>query len=309
MKYRILHKTGYDYEVDVSLSQHIAHLRPPSNARQRCTEFRLTTKPATALKADHDDYFGNHTTYFSIQGDHRRLEVTARSVVEVMPLELPDGEQTPPWEIVRDRCRSEKKSPAADAGDFTFESPMIPHLPGLLNYATQSFPPGRPILTGAGDLTERIYHDFKFDPKATTVATPMERVLKRRRGVCQDFAHFQIGCFRSLGIPARYVSGYLETSPPPGVARLIGADASHAWVQIFVPDFGWVDLDPTNNAFPTDRHVLVACGRDFDDVSPIRGVMVGGQKHTLTVSVDVAPLTPGKAPKPRAVLSPSGPLE
>jgi transglutaminase-like putative cysteine protease len=180
---------------------------------------------------------------------------------------------------------------ALEASDFIFDSPLIRARESYLHYAQVSFTPGRPILEAALDLTKPIHSDFKFDPTATSVATPLEEVFKHRRGVCQDFAHFQIGCLRSLGLPARYVSGYVETDPPPGQQRLAGADASHAWVSLFCPGLGWLDVDPTNNMVPSSRHITVAWGRDFSDISPIRGVILGSGEHRLKVAVDVVPLT------------------
>jgi transglutaminase-like putative cysteine protease len=179
---------------------------------------------------------------------------------------------------------------APEMQEFVFPSSLIRRLPALGDYAAGSFVAGRPLLEAIMDLTRRIHGDLKFDPKATTVATPLEQVIRNGRGVCQDFAHFQIGCLRAIGLPARYVSGYLETLPPPGKPKLVGADASHAWVQAFVPPVGWIDIDPTNNLIASDRYITVARGRDFDDVSPIRGVIVGGGKHELSVGVDVTPL-------------------
>jgi len=185
-----------------------------------------------------------------------------------------------------------------DAGEFAFDSPLVPLDTPFTDYARESFPPGRNLLAAVLELTARIHRDFKFDPTATTVATPLARVLEQRRGVCQDFAHLQIACLRSLGLPARYVSGYLETVPPPGQAKLLGADASHAWVSFFCPGLGWIDVDPTNNLLPSMQHITLGWGRDYGDVSPIRGVLVGGEEHTLTVSVDVVALGEIDNPSP-----------
>ncbi len=224
-------------------------------------------------------------------GSHRTLGVTSRSHVEVRPRSAPRAPDTPAWEQVRDLFRNDDSAVEMRVREFLYPSVLVPRLPELHHYAAESFPRGRPLLEAVLDLMQRMFSDFVFDPKATTVATTMGQVIKNRRGVCQDFAHFQIGCLRALGLPARYVSGYLETLPPPGKPKLLGSDASHAWVQLFVPDVGWVDLDPTNNLLPGDRHITVAVGRDFEDVSPIRGVIVSGGKHQLTVAVDVTPVT------------------
>ena len=290
MRYEITHRTSYVYTSDVSVSHHIARLMPQTLPHQRCLDFQLAIEPKPSLVTHREDYFGNRATFFTVSGAHRTLVVTSRSRVELLPREKPAAAKTSPWEKVRDEFRGHETSSATEVQEFIFPSAFIPRLPALVDYAAESFVAERPLLEAVLDFTRRMFHDFKFDPKATTIATPLEQVFKNRRGVCQDFAHFQIGCFRALGLPARYVSGYLETLPPPGKARLVGADASHAWVQVFIPGAGWVDVDPTNNVLPSDRHISVAVGRDFEDVSPIRGVIVGGGKHELSVSVDVMPL-------------------
>ncbi len=291
MRYQITHCTTYNYASEVSVSHHVARVAPRALPRQTCPTHDLAVDPAPSLTNARDDYFGNRAAFFTITGSHRRLVVTARSAVEVQPTPPLNGLATPPWESVR--ALFTDASPAANGGaeaqEFVFPSTFVPRLSALADYAAESFPAERPTLVAVLDLTKRMRADLKFDPKATTVATPLEQVLRQRRGVCQDFAHFQIGCLRALGLPARYVSGYLETIPPAGQARLVGADASHAWVQAYIPPVGWIDVDPTNNVLPSDRHITVAWGRDFDDVSPIRGVIIGGGRHTLSVAVDVAP--------------------
>lgn len=289
MRFEIIHKTIYQYNAPVSVSHHVARLAPRDMLRQQCLEFELRVEPEPALVTGREDYFGNQAHFFALNGKHHLLVVTARSLVEVKPRQPVAGMESDPWETVRDGCRAGAPWSQSEIEEFTFESPMVPRLHALSEYAAASFSPGRPVLEAALDLTRRVHEDFKFDPKATTVATPLEQVIKQRRGVCQDFAHFEIGCLRSLGLPARYVSGYLETRPPPGKPKLVGADVSHAWVQVFIPSLGWLDLDPTNNVVPSERHITVAWGRDFDDVSPIRGVIVGSGKHELLVAVDVLP--------------------
>jgi transglutaminase-like putative cysteine protease len=226
-------------------------------------------------------------SFFTIGSPHERLVVTARSRVRVAAPALPDASRTPGWEQVRQRCASNVLTPDSAVGEFCFDSPYITRQPAFADYAAASFPKDRPLLEGVIDLTGRIHRDFKFDPRATTVATPLDEVFKKRRGVCQDFAHFAIAGLRSLGLPARYVSGYLETQPPLGKARLVGADASHAWFAVWCPGHGWIDADPTNNLLPGERHITVAWGRDFSDVSPVRGVVVGGGDHGVGVGVDV----------------------
>lgn len=289
MRYEIIHKTIYQYSAPVSVSHHMARLAPRDLPRQQCVGFELRVEPGPSLVTRREDYFGNQTHFFALEGKHHLLVVTARSVVEVQPREAVAVAESEPWESIRDGARTGAPWSQSEIEEFTFESPMIPQLDALAEYAAKSFRPERPALEAVLDLTQRVHEDFKFDPKATTVATPLEQVIKQRRGVCQDFAHFEIGCLRSLGLPARYVSGYLETRPPPGKPKMVGADASHAWVQVFIPSLGWLDLDPTNNVVPSERHITVAWGRDFDDVSPIRGVIVGSGKHELLVAVDVLP--------------------
>ena len=242
----------------------------------------------------HADAFGNTATYFEVEGKHETLEVTARSLVEVLAMQQADPATTPPWETVRAACHAKKLTPGSEAGAFRFASPMVPVGPEFAAYAGPEFPPGRAVLEGLIALTHRVFHDFTFDSRATEVSTPVAEVLRKRAGVCQDFAHLMLACLRSLGLPARYVSGYLETAPPPGTPRLLGADASHAWVSLFCGEAaGWVDADPTNNLLPGERHITVAWGRDFSDVSPLRGVTLGAGGQCLAVAVDVIPVEEG----------------
>jgi transglutaminase-like putative cysteine protease len=290
LRYQIVHKTSYVYANPVSVSHHILRLSPRAFARQRPLDYQLLIEPKPALIASWEDYFGNSTASVTVQEPHHRFTLIARSVVEVSAPQTPKSESSQPWESIRDLCRGSAYSPAGDAAEFAFSSSLVPRRPEFAEYAGDSFPAGRPILSGALDLMDRIHSDFKFDTKATTVTTPVEQVFRQRRGVCQDFAHLQIACLRSLGLPARYVSGYLETLPPPGKPRLVGADSSHAWLQVWCHDLGWIDLDPTNNLVPADRHITVAWARDYDDISPVRGVLTGGGRHHLEVAVDVTPL-------------------
>lgn len=284
MIYLITHRTSYAYSSDVTISQHVARLQPRDLPNQKCLAHELSVSPTPALLTTREDYFGNVTNFLTMEGEHRELTVTARSKVDLVPSDWPEPSRTPAWEtLLKDRG----SVVPLEVQEFLYPSTMVPNLPALADYARPSFTPNRPLLEAAAELTKRIFTDFAFDPTATTVATPLETVLQTRRGVCQDFAHLEIGCLRSLGLPARYLSGYLETLPPPGETKLIGADASHAWVQLFVPGFGWVDLDPTNNVLSSGRHITVAWGRDFEDVSPIRGVISGGGKHAVSVAVDV----------------------
>ena len=288
MLYQVTHRTTYRYGSDVAVSHHLAHLHPRELRSQQVTGFKLSVEPAPVVSSERVDYYGNTTTFFSIGSPHDRLAVTARSRVQITAPVLPEASRTPSWQQIRDRCASDRLTPDSEVGEFRFDSPNIARRPILADYAAASFTKDRPVLEAVVDFNARIFRDFKFDPRATTVATPVDEVFKKRRGVCQDFAHLAIACLRSLGLPARYVSGYLETLPPPGKARLIGADASHAWYAVWCSGHGWIDADPTNNVLPGDRHITVAWGRDFSDVSPLRGLVVGGSGHSLGVSVDVA---------------------
>jgi transglutaminase-like putative cysteine protease len=290
MRYRLTHSTRYSYEGAVTVSHHLAKLAPRTLPGQRCPWHELEIQPVPVGRGVHIDSFGNTTTYFEIEGKHETLEVIARSLVEVAPARAQDAAATPPWEGVREACHAEKLTPGSDAGIFRFASPMVPVGAEYAAYARVDFPAGRPILEGVIALTDRVFREFWFDPRATDVTTPVAEVMKKKAGVCQDFAHLMLACLRSLGLPARYVSGYLETAPPPGQPRLIGADASHAWISVFCGDqAGWVDADPTNNLLPGERHITVAWGRDFSDVSPLRGVTLGAGGQRLEVSVDVIP--------------------
>ncbi|MFD0894419.1 transglutaminase family protein [Luteolibacter ambystomatis] len=291
MHYRIIHRTRYVYEGAVTVSHHLAHLAPRPLPTQRCPWHDLQIIPQPVGRSVRSDAFGNVTTYFEIEGSHTVLEVVACSLVEVKPSKLPDLDKTPSWESIRDACQAQSLTPASAAGEFRFSSPMVPVARDFAEYAKNDFTPGKPILAAVRDLTKRIHREFKFDTRATDVATPVHKVLERKAGVCQDFAHLMLACLRSLALPARYVSGYLETDPPPGRERLIGADASHAWVSVFCgDDHGWIDADPTNGIFPEQRHITVAWGRDFADVSPLRGVTLGAGDQRLFVGVDVLPV-------------------
>jgi transglutaminase-like putative cysteine protease len=284
MRLHVVHETEYTYTAPVALSQQLLHLTPRSLPWQACRAHRLEVTPPPGERGERDDYFGNPATQFLIAAPHDALLVRAESTLDVAPREQaalarPRGA----WEAVRDAA-------PRDASEFLYESPNVETSRDLADYAARSFPAGRAVLEAAMDLASRIHRDFRFDPTATSVATPLREVMKRRRGVCQDFAHLMIGGLRALGLPARYVSGYLLTDPPPGRPRLIGADASHAWVSVYCgAGAGWVDLDPTNDCVVDDEHVTLAWGRDFSDVTPMRGVILGGGEQELEVRVTVSP--------------------
>ncbi|MDR3699920.1 MAG: transglutaminase family protein [Candidatus Sulfopaludibacter sp.] len=289
MTYRIVHKTTYTYKVPVSFGNHIAYLTPRSLAHQRCASHELLVTPAPAGLIRRLDYFGNSVTFFTIREPHDELQVVARSHVVLEDRPAPWPAHAPPWEVVA-RCLPADLSPEGlEAYQFVFESPRVKPGSQFAEYASPSFSAGRPLTEALLDLTGRIHKDFRFDANATNVRTPPEEVLRHKRGVCQDFAHLQVACLRSLGLPARYVSGYLRTYPPPGRARLVGADASHAWVSVYCPGAGWLDVDPTNNLIPFQSHVTLSWGRDYGDVSPVRGVIQGGRDHKVQVGVDMEP--------------------
>lgn len=291
VQYQIVHRTRYHYQGAVTVSHHLAHLAPRPLPTQHCPWHELQITPQPVARSVHADAFGNVTTYFEIEGRHTELDVISRSFVEVLPYQLPAHDVTLPWEILREACQAQTLTTAAAAGEFRFASAMVPIGRDFAEYGQPDFPPGRPILTALDALTKRIFREFRFDTRATDVATPVHMVLRNRAGVCQDFAHLMLACLRSLGLPARYISGYLETQPPPGKTKLTGADASHAWVSVFCGDtHGWIDADPTNGIFPGQHHITVAWGRDFSDVSPLRGVTLGAGSQRLSVGVDVTRL-------------------
>lgn len=290
MNYHVTHNTIYTYDEPVSVAHNLAHLLPRPAPRHTWLTSELKILPEPSVRADREDFFGNRVTFFAIEEPHRSLNVTAMGDVELGPSEPLLLAPQISWEAACDLLRCDRRAETLNAYQYTFDSPGVRRGAELAAYALPAFGAGRPLLEAIQELTARIYRDFAYDPKATTIATPVVEVLECRRGVCQDFAHLQIACLRSLGLAARYVSGYLLTTPPPGMPRLIGADASHAWVSVYVPEMGWVDLDPTNNTMPSDRHITLAWGRDFHDVSPLHGVILGGGHHKVIVQVDVSPV-------------------
>ena len=292
MKYEIVHETRYAYENPVVLSQQLLHLTPRVMDCQRLAEHRIEVEPAPAETGTRDDYFGNPVMQIMVTAPHPSLAVRAHSRLEVLPRPRPAA--TEAWEAVRDRLKKGGGEALLEPMQFLFESPHVEFFRDLAAYAEPSFAPGRGLLEAALDLMHRIHADFTFDPKATAVSTPLREVLARKRGVCQDYAHFMAGCLRMTGLAARYVSGYILTTPPPGKPRLVGADASHAWVSVWCAAAdgasSWVDLDPTHDAVVDDEHITLAWGRDFSDVTPMRGVILGGGEQELEVRVTVTPL-------------------
>lgn len=289
MNYRIVHTTRYVYSADVMQCHNETHLSPRSFGRQHCQNTVVQVDPPPADVSERDDFFGNRTYYFSIQRPHRELKVTAISQVQVdsEDVEL-NFYQDPPWDAVCRQLAENAGERTVVARQYMLDSPLVAVSPDLGHYAEPSFPPGRPLVEAVRDLMGRIYEDFTYDPEFSNVATRLSEVLAHRRGVCQDFAQLAIGCLRSRALAARYVSGYIETQAPSGQTRLVGADASHAWFGVYVPDYGWVDFDPTNNQIPMDQHITTAWGRDYGDVTPLKGVIFGGgDDHQIDVSVDV----------------------
>ncbi|AGA91080.1 transglutaminase-like enzyme, predicted cysteine protease [Thioflavicoccus mobilis 8321] len=291
MRLHVSHVTRYQYAEPVSLCHSLARLKPRETASQRCLSTQIRVDPWPAVSRGYADFFGNRVNYFSIQQSHSSLEVTAQSEVEVTAPDLPDPTATSPWEEVASALRNVRRVDIIGARLFTLASGQVPPSPDATAFASPSFTPGRPILEAAVDLMGRIHREFDYDPNFTTIATPIDEVLAHRRGVCQDFAHLAIAGLRGHGLAARYVSGYLETLPPPGQPKLVGADASHAWFSVLVPGLGWIDLDPTNDQMPQEQYITTAVGRDYQDVAPLRGVFYGGGVHELTVAVDVDRVT------------------
>jgi transglutaminase-like putative cysteine protease len=291
MKYRVRHVSLYEYAKPVDLASHILHLTPRVLPGQMVVSASLQATPVPSRVTGSDDHFGNHATLMFLDLPHQRFEVTVEAEVDVAFRSPPPASSTPPWEQVAAGLRA--GAPGCwQAAEFSFDSPFAPAERGAGVYARQSFPPGRPVLEGLLELNARIRRDFTFRTDVTTIVTPVARVLAQRAGVCQDFTHVMIAGLRALGLSARYVSGYLRTRPPPGQVARRGADQSHAWVGAWLgPDHGWVDLDPTNDLVVRDEHVVLAWGRDYGDISPVRGVILGGGAHTVKVAVDLEPAT------------------
>ncbi|HEY3862180.1 MAG TPA: transglutaminase family protein [Verrucomicrobiae bacterium] len=287
MTFDIIHRTLYQYSQPVTVSQHAARVEPRTLPGQAVEEFSLRIDPAPPVRKSRADYFGNQVCFFSIQEVHSRLEITATSRVDIAAVTPPALSLSPPWEKAAQLFSDPVSPEVVQPYEFIFDSPLVRASPKLAAYARPSFAPGAPLLASVLDLNRRIFTDFKYDRVATTVATPLEEVMEKRRGVCQDFAHLAIASLRSLGLAARYISGYLRTRTPEGKPALVGADASHAWFSVFCPDLGWVDFDPTNNLMPSTDHLTLGYGRDFGDISPISGILTGGGKHEVKVAVTV----------------------
>jgi len=288
MKYTIRHVTTYKYSDKVSLTQNHARLIPLNTFNQKRISANVTIVPEPDYQAEFKDYFDNTVTVFEIPTLHEEMQVIATSEVEIQgaPLQGLFAHNTQ-WENVRDQIRYPVDQSMLAAQFFSIPTRLTQANKAILDYTLMSFTPGRSIVESCDDLMNRIFNDFTFDPSFSTINTPVSHVFEHKRGVCQDYAHLTLTCLRSIGLAARYVSGYIETIPPPGQEKLTGADATHAWVALFVPGSGWIDYDPTNNLKPYDQHVTLAVGRDFADITPLKGIMFGGGNQVLDVSVDM----------------------
>ncbi len=287
MMFEVSHKTLYRYASPVVQSQHRLHMSPRSVERQKVQHHSLLIEPAPTLRHDGVDAFGNPVLTIEMEIPHRELVIHARSTIETMPAAEIDLESSVAWDHLDVALAECGPSVALDVYQFRCTSRMTKASLAMADYARVSFPPGRPVLVATMDLVRRVFREFKFDPTATDIATPLQQVFEQRRGVCQDFSHFVLACLRAMRVPARYVSGYILTRPPPGQPKLVGADASHAWISVWTPVDGWVDFDPTNGIRVGEEHVTIATGRDYDDVSPIVGVLLGGGDHSVHVAVDM----------------------
>ncbi len=302
MKYRLRHTTSYSYSWAVDMSHHLLHLALQDGSRQSVRNCRITTAPEGRTLTESVDHFGNRIGYLAIEEPHTRFDVEVVAEVDVQPFKAPADEATPPWEEIRATLNGDGFPTESAACEFVLESPLAVADKAITDYAATSLTPKRPILAAARDLTARINKDFRYDPAATEVFTPVAEAMAKRAGVCQDFAHLQIAMLRSHGLAARYVSGYIRTMQPGDKAGLRGYDASHAWVSVWCgTEHGWIDLDPTNNLVVSEDHVTTATGRDYSDISPVRGVVLGGGPHRVNVAVELLPLpvaTPAPAPAP-----------
>lgn len=285
--YQIDHETVYDYHLPVLYSNHLAHMLPRMVSRQNWISHNIEVEPNPTARQERLDIFGNRVLAFSVEEEHTHFRFNTTGVVEVREEEPPKAGETMPWEDVAKILERPNNDEILDAAMYAYTSPFANFDESVKNYALESFEPGRPIFDAAKELMTRIYTDCKYTPGATRIGAQPQEILRGRKGVCQDFAHLMIGCLRSLHLPCRYVSGYLRTHPPEGQPKLVGADATHAWASTYIPGHGWVELDPTNNVLGGEEHIILAWGRDFGDVSPLKGVITGGGDHTLKVAVNV----------------------
>jgi transglutaminase-like putative cysteine protease len=287
--FSVSHSTRYEYESPVVHAHHIAHLAPRPLQFQRVSGYSLEVSPEPASLYEEHDYFGNRAHFIEILSEHEALVVTAKTYIGLRERDAPEGlAARVSWEESAERLAADRG--LVEVSEYRFDSPLVRAHSLLAAYAAPSFTPKRPLVEAVLAFNRQIFEEFTYDPRATDLSTPLAQVLRDKRGVCQDFAHVAVGALRSLGLAARYVSGYLETDPPLDRPRLVGADASHAWASVYIPGFGWFDFDPTNAVVPATRHVTVGWGRDFSDVSPLKGVVLGGGAHSIEVAVDVEAL-------------------
>ncbi|TGN19883.1 transglutaminase family protein [Leptospira idonii] len=285
--YRVIHKTKYVYEDLVAYCHNMAHMYPLTSRHQDCFRTHVTVLPKPIVSSFRRDYFGNQVFLFSVEDPHKALEVTVESTIRTHSSVGYDHSRSTPWEEIRNMVQISSLEQDIAAIEYLQPSPFIKVADQYAEFGKQFFEPGKPVFLGVLQMSESIFKTFKYDQKATTINTPLEQVLVEKKGVCQDFSHLCISALRSLGIPARYVSGYLETQPPPGMPKLQGSDATHAWISVYCPDMGWQDFDPTNGKMITEEYIITAIGRDYSDISPLKGILFGGGKHKLVVEVDV----------------------
>ncbi len=292
MLYQVSHLTRYVSETKVSIGMNQMHLSPRTTAWQTCLEHEILTTPGPSVRDIRGDAFGNTVGYFFFESGYQSLEIRALSRVEVLPRPRLDPESSPAWESIVASVERERSGEWLRAMEMTVPSPHVDWTGSeLADYARESFSPGKPVVAGLAALLDRFHDDFEFDAESTTVSTTVTEVFELRKGVCQDFAHAFIAMLRSIGLPARYVSGYLRTHAPEGKPRLRGADASHAWVALYAGELGWIELDPTNRCFISQDHITTAWGRDYSDVNPVCGIVIGSGLHSLHVEVDVDEIT------------------
>lgn len=294
MRYKVRHETTYKYAAKVSHCYNLANLTPCNTSRQQCIRHHIKVTPNAVSSSKQVDYFGNESLHFEIQTAHKKLSIVAESEVDVSDVDLTSITQNDMTygQALTFYAQSTDEG-VINAKEFCLDSPMIKVTDALKEYAKPSFSLDRPLFECVKDLTSRIFKEFTYTPGFTSIATPLSEVLAHKKGVCQDFAHLQVGCLRAMGIPAKYVSGYMETLPPPGQEKLVGADATHAWLAYYSPDNIWIEFDPTNDVLAGMKHIITAQGRDYSDVAPLKGVIFGGgEDPVLSVSVDVARIEP-----------------
>ncbi len=287
MQYKVLHRTSYEYQQVGALSYNEAWLTPRQLPHQNRLDFELNISPQPSTYNQYQDHFQNEVTYFDIQAGHKDFIVEAISRIDrSAPHYLRAINSTTTWELYKEELERIQVG-NVNIKEFTLFSPLVPYIDSIKNYVSESFNKKRSLFHAIEEVNHRIYQDFEYDPGFTTIATPLKKVAAAKKGVCQDFAHIAIAGLRAMGIPTRYVSGYIETLPPEGAPELVGSAASHAWFSSYIPEMGWVDFDPTNNQMVKDQHITLAWGRDYADVPPLKGVIRNSGSHDLSVEVEV----------------------